>query len=266
MWLTLENIAVLTPVFRATELELAKFISQLAKLESKPFVFFAYEGNSCTFDFVKFISDAAKKNKFQYQIKIFRENKGLGYALNKSVLEIKHPFIMRHDIGDDILENRFSVVENSINKYPNFDILYTQAIVNTCGFEKVSKCPTTIRTLMTAFAMRNPIIHPTVVFRRSTIIEIGNYNAALRYCEDLDLWLRALHNNLIFHAVDVTTVRYFAPANLRSKENRKQNLLVRINNLGSPNILISILGIANLVMFKLLPVFLQRILYDYAKK
>ena len=68
MYVTSENIAMLTPVFKATEGELAKFISQLARLESKPFVFFAYEGGSCNFDFVKFISCAAKKNRLSCQI------------------------------------------------------------------------------------------------------------------------------------------------------------------------------------------------------
>lgn len=266
MPLTSENIAILVPVFRAKEAELAKFIDQLARLGSKPFVFFAYEDNSCTFDFVKFIIRAAEKIKLQYEVKTFSGNKGLGYALNKSLIEIKHTFVMRHDIGDDILENRFSVVENTISKFPNFDILYTQAIVKRCGLENISKCPTTVRALSHAFVTRNPIIHPTVVFRRSAIINIGNYNSTLRYCEDLDLWLRALHNNLRFYAVNVATVRYFAPINLRSSENWKQNLLVRINNLGSPSYFISILGIINIAMFNLVPNFLKSALYDYFKK
>ena len=266
MFVTSQNIAILTPIFKSTMVDLVKFIDQVAKLEGSPYIFFAYEENSCSFDFVNFISEAAKKNKLKYQIKIFKENKGLGYALNKSLLEIEHPFIMRHDIGDDILNNRLSTMEHAINKDPNFDILYTQAIVNKGGRERVSKCPTSIRGLTNAFAIGNPIIHPTVLFRRSAITEIGNYNETLRYCEDLDLWLRALRNNLRIHAVDIPTIRYFAPAQLRSKENWKQNLKVRINNLGAPNILISIFGISNLIIFNLIPKFLQRVLYDYVKK
>ena len=157
-------------------------------------------------------------------------------------------------------------MKHSIAKYPNLDILYTQAIVNKNGHETVSKCPTSFRELKRAFATRNPIIHPTVIFRRSAIIKIGNYDETLRYCEDLDLWLRALRNNLRIYAVDLPTIRYFAPIELRSKLNWKQNLKVRSKNLGTPNILISIFGILNLLIFTSIPKFIQRALYDYIKQ
>ena len=40
---------------------------------------------------------------------------------------------------------------------------------------------------------RNPLNHPTVMFRKSEIIRVGSYKN-LKYFEDFELWIRCIKN------------------------------------------------------------------------
>jgi hypothetical protein len=44
--------------------------------------------------------------------------------------------------------------------------------------------------VLSRFMIGNAILHPSVVFRRSPILDVGNSLLCEKPCEDLDLWLR----------------------------------------------------------------------------
>ena len=122
-----------------------------------------------------------------------------------------------------------------------------------------------LKILKNAFIYKNPLCHPTVVFKKSSIIEIGNYDASLRYCEDLDLWLRAIRNRLKFFCISKPAVRYLSPETVRTDQHWHTNLSVRIRNFGSPNLIYSSLSIFILAVFCLLPKFMKSRIYDKIK-
>jgi hypothetical protein len=43
----------------------------------------------------------------------------------------------------------------------------------------------------------NAVLHPSVVFRKSSILDAGNYKLYEKPCEDLDLWLRVAASHKI---------------------------------------------------------------------
>jgi hypothetical protein len=266
MLITEDQLAILVPVFKAPKGDVEKFLDQLSRLSIIPRLFFVYEQDSCTFDIVTIISDWCKTRNVKHTILTMSGRQGLGLALNTAVLNITEKFIIRHDIGDDFLENRVDDILNSLNTCEDIDILYSQAFLSDGQLDKISKYPTTTRGLEKLLIVSNPICHPTVVLKRESILRIGNYNSKLKFCEDLDLWLRAKKSGLKFHCINKPTIRYFNPKNGRETAHWKTNFWVRIENFGSPNYVYSILSLVIVIIFLSLPKSLKTAVYQVAKR
>lgn len=266
MRITENDIAILIPVYQAKEEELTKLFNQLSQSKKTLSIFFVYEDKSCNFDFCAKINDLSTYHNIKYKIMVFDGQKGLGYALHHGLRNITQDYILRHDIGDDILENRIPDVLLQLNKKPNIDILYSQALLSNQENEIISTYPITLNSIIRYFAKGNPICHPTVVLKRSSIMAIGNYNPELRYCEDMDLWLRAIKEKLHFACINKPTIRYFLPNEGRNFTNWKVNLSVRLKNFGSPNLIISLIGIINILIYTHLPENVRKMVYAIAKK
>jgi hypothetical protein len=265
MRLTSSDLAVLIPAFKVSEQDVHKLFNQLSCIDEVPFLFFAYESDSCTFDFSSIVDRRCKLQKIEYRIMPLSDNRGIGYALCSAVAEIKQAIVMRHDLGDDFLENRIRDTLDAFNNVQEIDVLYSQAILSDGMTEKLSEYPHKRANLAKAFITGNPICHPTVVFKRSAIIRIGNYDPNLRFCEDLDLWLRAIQANLRFHCLDRPTIRYYRPTSARSNGNWKANLYVRLKNFGAPNFSMSLTGIAVILAYIMMPNFIKNKIYRFVK-
>lgn len=265
MHITEADIAILVPAFQTPEMELQKFFQQISCLDVIPFIFFVYEKDSCNFDFTDKVRNWSEANDAAYHILTLNGRMGLGYALNAAIGKIEQPFVMRHDLGDDFLENRVDDVIQLLNDHSNVDILYSQAFLFDGISEKRSSYPTTKTQLKRSFVFGNPICHPTVVFKRTAILRIGNYDPTLRFCEDLDLWLRAVSAGLQFYCLDWETIRYNMPEDVRVSSNWYVNLRVRLKNFGKPNFAYSILGIIVIVTFLVLPNYFRKWVYKYVK-
>lgn len=265
MRITSRDLALLVPVFRVTQRDLKVFFEQIHKLSDVPHVYFVYEEASCEFEFTNHVSELAELYAVNSSVMTVSGRRGIGYALNYAVSKIAEPFVVRHDLGDDLISERFTIILELLNQETNVDIIYSQAILDVGGAERLSNYPNNAKGLEKAFIFSNPICHPTVVFRRKAIIDLGNYDPNLRFCEDLDLWLRAFKQNLKFFCLQTPTIRYFAPTEARVNKNWRSNLKVRLKNFGSPNLLHSMLGIILVTGFLVLPAALKRTVYKSVK-
>ncbi len=128
------------------------------------------------------------------------ENKGLPYALNLSILYTSTCYYARMD-ADDIshverLKKQFYFLEEN----PGIDILGTWA----AEFEKqpddenvlIRKMPTKLGEIRDLVHYRNPLIHSSVMFRKNIFANIGLYNTKFINVQDLELWGRALKNDI----------------------------------------------------------------------
>lgn len=265
MRITEADIAILVPAFKTSEKDLQKFFQQILRLNKVPYIFFVYEEDSTNFDFSTMVSIWCNTNNIEYYILTLNGRLGLGFALNAAILQIEQKFVMRHDLGDDFFENRVNNVLDSLNSSLDVDILYSQAILSAGNSKKSSKYPVSERKLKRSFMFGNPICHPTVVLKRKAILQIGNYDPSLRFCEDLDLWLRAVSAGLQFQCLDVETVRHYVPENARVRSHWSANLSVRLKNFGAPNFTYSALGIVAILIFIILPEALRNKVYKLAK-
>lgn len=126
------------------------------------------------------------------------ENIGSGGASAIGIKECSYEYIARLDSDDIAKENRFELQTEMFEKEPKFDIVsgYIEEFSeNAKEKTHIRKVPVTGDEIRQYIKYKSPFNHPAVMYKKSSIIRIGNYNA-LRKMEDYDLWIRAVKNNL----------------------------------------------------------------------
>ena len=150
------------------------------------------------------------QNKYPIIEIIYSEiNQGLGIALNKALQFCKNDFIARFDTDDINLENRFEIQYNYLCLHKDIDVLgtavnefkeYNQSIIS-----RLKKVSTSHFQIINKMNYRNPINHPTVMFKRNLILKCGSYQS-MKYFEDYYLWLRCKYKNYKFHNLKIPLV------------------------------------------------------------
>lgn len=124
------------------------------------------------------------------------KNVGLGPALKKGVEECSYDFIARMDSDDyclpERIEKQFEVFESN----PDIGMVGTNVSEFIDTIENVV-CnvilPETNEEIVDFSKKRNPLRHPSVMFKKSEILSAGNYREYY-LCEDYDMWLRMIRN------------------------------------------------------------------------
>jgi glycosyltransferase involved in cell wall biosynthesis len=125
---------------------------------------------------------------------VIEQNAGLAHALNVSILASHSQYYARMDSDDIAYPERLEKQVAFLEAHLEIDILGTWAVEFEAdpqtepGF--LRKLPTESAEMRKVFHYRNPLIHPSVVFRRSVFAKIGLYNSTF-LDEDLELWSRA---------------------------------------------------------------------------
>ena len=123
-------------------------------------------------------------------------NKGLGYSMKKGVEMCKNEIIFRMDSDDLMLQNRLETQLNFMKKTQ--DCVLCGAQVQCFNDQQQGLQRTSHPTLITLEQFKKKpshwfLNHPTVCFKKSAILEVGNYNDKIHsMIEDFDLWLRIL--------------------------------------------------------------------------
>ena len=133
------------------------------------------------------------KNKI-FNIITLKENVGLGKALNTGLKECKNELVARMDADDYCFINRIEKQLDFLEKHTY--IVGTQAlefIDDVNNPIQYNNFPTKHDDIVKYAHSRNPYSHPSVIFKKSKVIESGGYQDAY-LCEDYDLWIRMMQN------------------------------------------------------------------------
>ena len=131
------------------------------------------------------------------RVKIQRraENKGLAQSLNDLlavVMSLGYEYIARMDADDISLPERFEKQLEYLKEHPEVDMVggaINEIDENGKDRGKVTKYPCCPNDCRAFFAKRNPVAHPTVIFRRSFFEKTGwAYPTDFVRNEDTRLW------------------------------------------------------------------------------
>jgi glycosyltransferase EpsE len=186
------------------------------------------------------------------------EKKGIASALNLGIQMSRGDFIARIDADDISYENRFSLQINEMKKY-NATICY--GLANSQDNKILGKKMISGNEI-NDFTFQNPIIHPSVMFRKKDIIKIGAYNEDLDYCEDLDLWFRCIKSRLKFVCIGEPVIMYTLPENGRHNRNWITNIVVRFTHWKVLGVRRLIIGVTCIFLYLLLPQNFKSFIYS----
>lgn len=128
------------------------------------------------------------------------ENKGLGNALREGVIVASGELIARVD-ADDISDRfRFEKQLNEFESDSTLDIVgtYIDEFEDDIAIIKAQRVVPAEHNEIVKFAkLRCPVNHPSVMFKKSAVIQAGNYQDFF-HLEDYYLWIRMMMNDLKF--------------------------------------------------------------------
>lgn len=121
------------------------------------------------------------------------ENKGLAFSLNELlgiIMPKQYEYIARMDADDISMPERFEKQIEFMDAHPETACLGTWAIeINSDGSEYYRKqMPETHEGCWEQFMIRDCMIHPTVMYRRSYIEKAGVYSLDTYFGEDTMMW------------------------------------------------------------------------------
>ena len=140
---------------------------------------------------------------------VHKKNQGLGLALQHGLEVARNEIIARMDTDDIAVPERCQLQLEFMNTHPDISIVGGQIeefignINNVVGKRIV---PTTDKLLKGYLKKRCPFNHMTVMFRKSDILEVGNYQEWF-WNEDYYLWIRLAIANKKFANLPQTLVK-----------------------------------------------------------
>lgn len=178
-------------LYKNDKLEFVKLaVESILSQTYKDFDFFIQYDGAIRREVDKYLS-----NIIDERVKINKrnENKGLAYSLNELlciVMPMGYEYIARMDADDISLSNRFERQIEYFEAHPELECLGTWAIEITSNGDEYykKKMPDTNEACLELFRKRDPMIHPTVMFRNSYIEKAGLYALDTFFGEDTMMW------------------------------------------------------------------------------
>ena len=149
------------------------------------------------------------RNRLSINVVRLPSNAGLGRALQTGINHCQYEWVARFDSDDMCISDRFVKQVAFIKENPNIDVVGGQIIEFANEPNEINAhkklVPTNHNQIYNYAKSRNPINHMTVMFKRSAVLEAGNYQHAPLY-EDYDLWVRMLMKGFKFANIDEVLV------------------------------------------------------------
>ena len=133
----------------------------------------------------------------------FPVNRGLGKTLNEGLSYCKYDIIARMDADDICKPNRFEVEYNWLKAHEDYDLVgawIDEFIDDKYHVKSIRKVPGSSEEIKLYAQHRCPVNHPTVMFRRSSVLAVGGYLTEY-FPEDYFLWIRMLMNGSKFYNI-----------------------------------------------------------------
>ena len=123
---------------------------------------------------------------------ITQAQSGVAAAINRGLAETDSEFVARMDADDIASPERLATQLDFLATHPDVQVVGTDIrLVDQQGRRiRVRRYPSGDAEIRSRLLFKNPLCHPTVMFRRTCVTAAGGYDECYRSAQDLDLWLR----------------------------------------------------------------------------
>lgn len=124
------------------------------------------------------------------------EDRGRGQARNVGVREARSELVAVIDADDIATPDRLATQVEFLEANPDVDVVggyIGEFETSPERITSVRRVPTEPAEIRRTAHYRNPVNHQTVMFRRESVLAVGNYRN-IEYGEDYELWCRLLAN------------------------------------------------------------------------
>lgn len=145
-----------------------------------------------------------------------KQNKGLGEALAVGLKHVRYDLVARMDTDDVSLPNRFQAQLDFMLQNEGVHVLgshveeFNSDPMEITGTRRV---PLYHADIVKTAKYRNPMNHPSVMYRKSRVIDSGGPLKFVGF-DDYFLWVRMIQNGAEFRNLDSVLVRLQAGPNL----------------------------------------------------
>lgn len=151
---------------------------------------------------------------------------GLTPALNAGLAMTRSPLIARLDADDYAMPNRLARQVAFLEAHPEVGVLGSAALEvgPAPGQHRTVSLPLTDEAIRRALPRRNPLIHSTVMLRRSLLDEVGGWDASYPVCQDYALWARLASLTRFANLPEALVVRQRHPGQVSVGRRGEQRL------------------------------------------
>jgi glycosyltransferase EpsE len=258
------KVSILFPVYNEKSEYLKLALESIANQTFEDFEILILDDSSSE-ETVKVIDDFSKIDS---RVVVFRRNdsKGLTSALNVGIEIAKGEYIVRADSDDIQTLYRLEKLLAYFSDHPEIEVLGSAiSKINSSGVVTgIRLYPLNYEEIVKISCIRNPIAHPTVAIRKSTLLKYGGYDESFSSAEDYELWCRLISNQVKIANIKDPLVFYRLPNFTRRFEsgNWKSCLRLKLKYFSSKHLILRTFGILTVLFYMVLPVKLRAIFYD----
>lgn len=162
----------------------------------------------------------------------------LGGSLAAMIEVAETELCARIDADDVNLEQRLQIQVDFLQKNPAVSVVGSQILlVDDQGFslKQPHSVPLSHEDIVCSILSRTPMAHPTVLFRRASILKVGNYRDLEEWgganIEDYDLWMRTAAGGETLSNLPEVLLRYRVHPNSSTEVSIRMNRLTKAGNL-----------------------------------
>ncbi len=186
---------ILLPVFNASDFLLRSLenLGEIAGSEDEILVI-----NDGSTDLTQDILERFQKN--DKRITVYnREHQGLVRSLNFGIVNARNEFIARADVDDYYEIHRIDVQVKFLDENPEIHAVFCDFEMVDISGASLGRFPSAISPALTAFSLVSSqrTAHPSVMYRKSAVLDAGGYSEEDFPAEDLALWLRLIQKGKI---------------------------------------------------------------------
>lgn len=201
-------VSIIVPIYNTPEEWLRIAVESIKSQTHKDLQILLIDDCS-TEEHVKRVCEDLEKSDNRIEYYRLETNRGISGALNVGLHYSKSEYVFRMDADDIMIPERVEYQLDYMINNPQVDILggglfYYMMHEGNWGYDPNPVIHPMEVTVEVAKGSHWFINHPTVVYKKSKILEIGGYDESLKgFPEDYELWCRSLRNGLVIRNMPI---------------------------------------------------------------